>query len=66
MNKFIGKPLEKVYDMLKSKGKHIILANNNHNVSGDTRLVTNVTEIEDKIIITYGEFIFNLKGMYDK
>ena len=62
MQEFIGKPLHEVLEALKNNSKKVTLQNNNFNVVGDTKLVTNIFETKDEIIVTFGEFIFNLKG----
>ena len=62
MENFVGQKLDIVINELKKQEKSYKLVCNNHNVEGDTKLVTNVEMGEDNVIIlTYGEFIFNLK-----
>lgn len=63
MNFLIGEKLDFVLQYLKQNKQdfEVEVVSNNHNVQGDTTLVTNVV-VKDKTIILYvGEFIFNLK-----
>ena len=62
MNHYIGMSIDFVTRDLKNKGIPYKIINNNHNVQGDTILVTNLQITKDNTaIITVGEFIFNLK-----
>lgn len=62
MNHYIGMNVDFVIGELKQKGIPYKIINNNHNVQGDTILVTNFELTNDNTaIITVGEFIFNLK-----
>lgn len=54
-------PLEKVKKQLESENKKFSILPNNFNVKGDTILVTNAKEQDEQIILTVGEFIFDLK-----
>ncbi|MBO5884753.1 MAG: hypothetical protein J6Q51_03055 [Clostridia bacterium] len=62
MDHYIGMNIDFVVGELENKGIPYKIINNNHNVIGDTTLVTNfeLTK-ENTAIITVGEFIFNLK-----
>lgn len=61
-NKFILLPVEQVEKELKSQGFETCLVNNNFNVIGDKKLVTNVVISNTIARIYYGEFIFDLEG----
>lgn len=62
MSHYIGMNIDIVTSELKKKGIPYQIINNNHNVQGDTILVTNFQITQDNTaIITVGEFIFNLK-----
>lgn len=58
---FIGMPLDEVVDILEQQNQKYTIVQNNFCVNGDTRLVTNVKAVQDKIILTVGDFIFDLK-----
>ena len=62
MDNFIGMRIEEVISQLESSKEKFMVINNNHNVNGDTILVTNVQKKDDCWIITTGEFIFDIKG----
>ena len=65
MEHFIGKRIEEVVSQLElSKEKYVIM-DNNHNVNGDTILVTNIQKKGDVVYITTGSFIFDIKGNVD-
>ena len=62
MEELIGMSLDECKKVLQSKGINFVVQNNNHKVSGDTVLVTNAkTTADNTVILTIGEFIFNLK-----
>lgn len=61
MDHYIGLNIEIVKKELDSKGIPYKIINNNHNVQGDTVLVTNIVTKDNTAIITVGEFIFDLK-----
>ena len=61
-NKFILLPLDQVENELKELGYEVELVNNNFNVIGDKKLVTNVVISKGIARIYYGEFIFDLEG----
>lgn len=61
-NKFILLPLDQVENELKELGYGVELVNNNFNVIGDKKLVTNVVISKGIARIYYGEFIFDLEG----
>ena len=65
MDHFIGMKLSDVTNELEKNGISYYILDNNHNVNGDTTLVTNV-KIEDKTVkLTVGKFIFNLEDDID-
>lgn len=55
-------PLDQVENKLKSLGYEVEIINNNFNVVGDKKLVTNVVISSGLARIYYGEFIFDLEG----
>lgn len=57
----IGKPLEQVLKSLENKGLKIIINDNNFCVNSGIKLVTNVKAQQDKIVLTVGNFIFDIK-----
>ena len=61
-NKLILLPLDQVENELKELGYEVELVNNNFNVIGDKKLVTNVVISKGIARIYYGEFIFDLEG----
>lgn len=61
MEDFVGKTLNEVTETLQKQNKKFVVKENNHNVVGDTILVTNVQELEDEtVVLTVGNFILNL------
>lgn len=62
MEHFIGKTLQECINELTKMGLSYRVVENNHNVVGDNKLVTNAKRQNDIVILTVGEFIFNLKG----
>lgn len=65
INKYILLPLDQVENELKNLGFDVELVDNNFNVVGDKKLVTNVVISKDLARIYYGEFIFDLEGKND-
>ena len=57
----IGLPLNEVLLYLENKGLESQVILNNFCVEEDVKLVTNVKTQGDKIVLTVGEFIFNIK-----
>lgn len=57
INKYILLPLDQVENELKNLGFDVELVDNNFNVVGDKKLVTNVVISKDLARIYYGEFI---------
>ena len=58
--------VDEVVRELENKGYKVELINNNYNVIGDTKLVTNIVILGDVARIYYGEFIFNLEERDEK
>ena len=65
MEEFIGKRIEEVVSQLELSKEKYVINDNNHNVCGDTILVTNIQKRDDIIYITTGSFIFDIKGNID-
>lgn len=65
MEQFIGEKLEDVVSLLEQSKEKYVVENNNHNVCGDTVLVTNAQKRNGVIVLTTGEFIFDVKGNFD-
>ena len=65
MKNFIGDKLEVVIDYLTKKGFNFEIIDNNFSVDGDTKLVTNIVEVNDVFYITTGNFIFNIENKLD-
>lgn len=61
-NKYILLPLDQVENEFKKLGYVVEMVNNNFNVVGDKKLVTNVVISSNVARIYYGEFIFDLEG----
>lgn len=67
MEDFIGLPLENVIESLKKSNIDYVVKNNNSHVVGDTVLVTNAKKQNNIVVLTVGEFIFDiLKVQNDK
>lgn len=61
-NDYVLLPVDEVEHELKHLGYKVEIINNNFNVVGDKKLVTNVVISKDIARIYYGEFIFDLEG----
>lgn len=61
MTDFIGRPLCYAEDYLKKNNFAYTVVDNNFCVENGTKLVTNVKADKDVIVLTVGEFIFDLK-----
>ena len=66
MQNLIGKKLEYVVSLLEKSNEKYEIVDNNHNVMGDTTLVTNIQKKDNVYKITTGEFIFDVKGNKDE
>ena len=62
MEHFIGEKLDVVIDKINLKGLKYEIIDNNFNVVGDQRLVTNIIAKDDYVILVTGDFIFDVKG----
>lgn len=62
---YIGLPLETVAKILTEKNIEYVVKNNNSHIMGDTILVTNVKEQNNKVVLVVGEFIFDIKKVKD-
>ena len=58
----IGKKLEDVINYLEKENIKYIVVDNNYNVNGDTKLVTNAVANDNGYVITTGDFIFNIRN----
>ena len=61
MTNLIGLPLQQAIEMVESKGLKAKIVVNNFCVSQDVQLVTNAKTEGDTVILTDGEFLFNIK-----
>lgn len=66
MQEYIGENLQKVVNILQSSGIKYIIKDNNYSVSGDTKLVTNVQVIDKTVVLTTGDFIFDVRNKIDE
>lgn len=62
MNYLIGQKLSLAIKELESQGLNYEIIDNNFNVVGDQKLVTNIIAKEDTVVLITGEFIFDVKG----
>ena len=62
MEHLIGKKLKDVLEILNNNGYEVIIKDNNHNVKGDTLLVTNIVANDKTVILTVGSFIFDVRN----
>lgn len=62
MEHLIGKKLEDVLEVLNKSGYSVQIKDNNHNVNGDTLLVTNIVANDKTVIVTVGSFIFDVRN----
>ena len=58
----IGKKLTDVINYLDSHNIKYVIIDNNFNVDGDTKLVTNAVANDEGYTIITGNFIFDVKG----
>ena len=62
MEHFIGERLSFAIEELEKQGLNYKIIDNNFNVVGDEKLITNVIAKENTVVLVTGEFIFNVKG----
>ena len=60
MRNLIGQKLDVAIQKLNENNIKYVVVENNHNVNGDTTLVTNVKTQENLVIIYTGQFIFDV------
>ena len=61
MRNLIGMPLQEAIDTVTEKGFKYTVIVNNFCVKQETSLVTNAKADGDEVVLTAGEFIFDLK-----
>lgn len=57
----IGLPVDQAVKIVEDKGLKATVVVNNFCVSGDKTLITNAKAQGDEVVLTVGEFIFELK-----
>ena len=62
MLKYIGEKLDVVVADLERKGILYKICNNNFDIKGDTKLITNIIAKDNIVEITVGEFIFDIRN----
>lgn len=62
MEHLIGQKLSLAIQELQKQGLNYDIIDNNFNVAGDQKLVTNIIAKENTVILVTGEFIFDVKG----
>ena len=62
MEHLIGERLSLAIKEIESQGLNYEIIDNNFNVVGDEKLVTNVIAKENTVVLVTGEFIFDVKG----
>lgn len=62
MEHLIGEKLSLAIKEIESQGLNYEIVDNNFNVVGDEKLVTNVIAKENTVVLLTGEFIFDVKG----
>ena len=60
MRNLIGQKLDVAIQKLNENNIKYVVVENNHNVNGDTTLVTNVKTQENLVIIYTGQFVFDV------
>ena len=58
----IGENLDKAIIYLNSCGIKYEIEDNNFNVDGDTKLVTNIKKVDDYVVLVVGSFIFDVEN----
>ena len=61
MQELIGELLEVAITKLEQMGISYTIVDNNFNVNGDTKIVTNIITKDKNVILITGDFIFNLE-----
>lgn len=62
MEHLIGEKLSIAIKELQQKGLKYEIIDNNFNVVGDEKLITNIIAKEDTVLLITGDFIFDVKG----
>lgn len=62
MNELIGQKLSGAIKLLETKGLNYEVIDNNFNVDGDQKLVTNIIANDNTVVLITGDFIFDIKG----
>ncbi|MBQ7884882.1 MAG: hypothetical protein IJ318_02155 [Clostridia bacterium] len=62
MNELIGQKLSEAIKLLETKGLNYEVIDNNFNVDGDQKLVTNIIANDNTVVLITGDFIFDIKG----
>ena len=62
MKHYIGEKLSNVIKELQEKSLIFEIIDNNFNVVGDEKLVTNIFTKDDTVVLVTGDFIFDVKG----
>ena len=62
MNELIGQKLREAIKLLETKGLNYEVIDNNFNVDGDQKLVTNIIANDNTVVLITGDFIFDIKG----
>ncbi|MBE7074460.1 MAG: hypothetical protein E7376_00545 [Clostridiales bacterium] len=62
MQEYIGEKLEIVVEKLNLLGLKYEIIDNNFNVKGDQKLVTNIIAKDNTVVIITGDFIFDVRN----
>ena len=62
MKHLIGQKLSLVIEELTKQGLNYVIKDNNFNVNGDQKLVTNIIAEDKTVTLITGDFIFDVKG----
>ena len=62
MEHLIGEKLSLAIKELQMQGLNYEIIDNNFNVVGDEKLITNIIAKENTVVLVTGEFIFDVKG----
>ena len=66
MEHLIGQSLGSAIEFLQNQGLNYEIVDNNFNVVGDTKLVTNIIAKDKTVVLITGDFIFDVKGLKDE
>ena len=62
MEHLIGEKLSLAIKELELQGLNYEIIDNNFNVVGDEKLITNIIAKENAVVLVTGDFIFDVKG----